>query len=142
MVAYNFSIQFAPAILARVKRGTIRMPGRRRHARPGETIQLYTGLRTKAAQLLGHARCGNATPIIINTVAQRLDFLPDGAPQYALIHPGDLHAFAQGDGFATWADMIAWFRSTYPGKDIIEGVHIGWGASFVPHPSQPAAVVR
>ncbi|MEJ0016825.1 MAG: ASCH domain-containing protein [Acetobacteraceae bacterium] len=48
MVAYSFKRDFAAPILAGIKRQTIRAD-RRRHARPGEVLQLYTGMRTKHA---------------------------------------------------------------------------------------------
>ena len=47
VVALNFKQQFIPPILSGAKRQTIRAIGRRRHAIPGETLQLYTGMRTK-----------------------------------------------------------------------------------------------
>lgn len=46
MVAYNFQARFAAAIEAGEKAITIRSIGRRRHARNGERLQLYTGQRT------------------------------------------------------------------------------------------------
>jgi hypothetical protein len=46
VVAYSFRQQFRPPILAGTKRQTIRAD-RKRHARPGEQLQLYTGMRTR-----------------------------------------------------------------------------------------------
>ncbi len=46
MVAYSFDRRFVPAIVSGAKRQTIRAH-RARHARPGETLQLYTGMRTR-----------------------------------------------------------------------------------------------
>jgi hypothetical protein len=74
MVAYSFKKQFIAPILSGVfgvaaglplppgenyfpKRQTIRAIGKRRHARPGEMIQLYTAMRTKQCRKLGEARC-------------------------------------------------------------------------------------
>jgi hypothetical protein len=47
MVAYGFKWQFASPIRDGIKRHTIRLP-RKRHARPGEALQLYVGMRTKS----------------------------------------------------------------------------------------------
>ena len=49
MVAYSFKKRFVPKIEDRSKSQTIRSErtGRTRHARPGERIQLYFGMRTK-----------------------------------------------------------------------------------------------
>ena len=46
MVAYSFKSQFEEPIVAREKRQTVR-GFRKRHARPGEPIQLYVGMRTR-----------------------------------------------------------------------------------------------
>lgn len=46
MVAYSFRPLFVPQIQAGLKRQTIRAH-RRRHARPGEPVQIYTGMRTR-----------------------------------------------------------------------------------------------
>jgi hypothetical protein len=51
MVAYSFNRRFVPAIESGIKSQTIRAP-RRRHARPGEWLQLYTGMRTKSCRLI------------------------------------------------------------------------------------------
>lgn len=52
MPAYNFRKQFAPLVESGQKRQTIRTIGKRRHARAGEPLQLYTGQRTKACRKL------------------------------------------------------------------------------------------
>ncbi len=44
------------------KRTTIRKPGR---AKPGDTLYLYTGLRTKRCQKLGEVLCLFVTPIFV-----------------------------------------------------------------------------
>lgn len=52
---------FTPAEV-RPKRTTIRRPGR---ARPGDTLYLYTGQRTKACRKLGEVLCLAVTPVKI-----------------------------------------------------------------------------
>jgi len=56
MVAYSFKAQFREPILAGTKRQTIRAD-RKRHARLGEALQLYTGMRTRQCKLIGRATC-------------------------------------------------------------------------------------
>lgn len=51
MVAYSFDRRFVEQIEMGFKRQTIRAP-RRRHARVGEALQLYTAMRTKACRLI------------------------------------------------------------------------------------------
>jgi hypothetical protein len=46
MVAYSFAPQFIDTIRSGTKCQTIRPIGKRRHARTGEPVQLYTGMRT------------------------------------------------------------------------------------------------
>ncbi len=52
MVAYNFTASMASKVAGRTKNQTIRPLGRKRHARPGEAVQLYTGMRTKHCRKL------------------------------------------------------------------------------------------
>ena len=56
MGLYNFKKRFAPFVLDGSKRHTIR--AKRAHPdKPGNPVHLYTGLRTKAAKLLGRSIC-------------------------------------------------------------------------------------
>ena len=63
MVAYNFKEQFANLVASGEKCQTIRAIGKRRHVKSGETIQLYSGLRTKQCRKLGDAVCVSAQDI-------------------------------------------------------------------------------
>lgn len=66
MVAYNFQSQFVEAIRNGSKSHTIRRNGKRRHARPGESLQLYSGMRTKACKkIITDPECVAAIPISI-----------------------------------------------------------------------------
>jgi hypothetical protein len=51
MVAYNFKKQFVLLVETGKKQQTIRSL-RKRHIKPGEAMQLYTGMRTKACRKL------------------------------------------------------------------------------------------
>ncbi|MEO0589083.1 MAG: ASCH domain-containing protein [Pseudomonadota bacterium] len=51
MVAYSFKKQFGEPIVSGEKCQTVRAP-RKRHARVGEPVQLYVGMRTKACRKL------------------------------------------------------------------------------------------
>lgn len=73
MVAYSFRPRFVDRIVAGLepgelmpgmKRQTVRAP-RARHARPGEVLQLYTGMRTRQCQHLGNARCVAVEPVVL-----------------------------------------------------------------------------
>jgi hypothetical protein len=108
------------------KRQTIRPVGKRRHARPGETLQLYTGMRTKQCKSIGVAKCTEVHPIEI-----RFDdvvfwvILPASSTRAARIKGDKLEEFARADGFADSADMAAFWRAEH-GSGIFKGVLIRW----------------
>lgn len=137
MVAYSFKRRFAEPIQAGLepgplvtgmKRQTIRAH-RKRHARPGETVQLYTGMRTRHCLLLGVGVCAAVVPI-------RLIL----RPPYALIvdgivrHQGTdaetlmgLDGFARLDGFPDgWEEMRAFWAASHPLTTAFDGVLIRW----------------
>lgn len=64
MGLYNFQERFSAAILAGEKRHTIRAI-RANPDEPGDTMHLYTGLRTKNSRLLGRASCVRRYDIVI-----------------------------------------------------------------------------
>ncbi len=120
MPAYNFKKQFVAPILLGLgrpdpeaifrapgmvpKRQTIRAIGKRRHARPGETIQLYTGMRTRQCQAIGIATCVSVHPIDIYLQS---DTIHVGKIQERETFTGAkrLDEFAHRDGFASWREM-------------------------------------
>ena len=132
MVAYSFKRRFVAPIKVGLgihvahepgdahvytpKRQTIRAIGKRRHARAGETLQLYTAMRTKQCQKIGEATCVYVMPISIDVLKTKLKFSD---------FVTDADAFARADGFDCAADMHAfWLKEHGPGK--FEGVLIRW----------------
>lgn len=116
MVAYSFQKQFEKPIVDGLKPHTLRNE-RKRHARPGEEVQLYVGMRTKHCRLLGRATCKAITPI-------RIDFkrcaIRIGAR--GTIHGIQrLDAFAVTDGFADWAGMRAFWMKEHGKKKQADG---------------------
>lgn len=91
------------------KRQTIRSVGKRRHARPGETLQLYYAMRTKACRKIGEARCTSVAGIRIWINEGRVSV--DDYP--ALREADDLDIFAQADGFGDWADMREFWKGEH-----------------------------
>ncbi|CAA2140495.1 hypothetical protein [Hyphomicrobium sp. ghe19] len=102
MVAINFQAQFVFDIRAGVKTQTIRQTAR---CKSGDELQLYTGQRTKACELIGTATCAICEPI---TIAD--DFL---AVRHWRLPAGDAEHIAKIDGFASLAAMRDWFRERY-----------------------------
>lgn len=138
MVAYSFKPSFVPLIEAGIKQQTIRLD-RKRHARPGESLQLFTGPRMQPRRI-GGALC--------QAVRQaRLDFAGDRVQlddAIEILGDTELNAFATRDGFGDsragippWEFMARWWAMTHPDQPVFSGVLIDWGATFAP----PAALV-
>jgi hypothetical protein len=121
LVAYSFQSRFAEKIISGAKRQTIRSIGKRRHARPGETLQLYTGMRTRQCRKIGEAVCSRVNSIKIFFDPPRV-VIDDWAPCEL---PDELEAFAQSDGFENWADMEAFWNDAH-GLEPFAGVLIQW----------------
>ena len=106
MVAYNFSPQFVDDIAKRRKRQTLRTTAR---ARVGDTLQLYTGQRTKDCR-----KIVDEDPVCIRTATIELN-------EDALYFDGHRQAsesaesYARFDGFESYAAMREWFLQTYDG---------------------------
>lgn len=128
MPLLGFRARFGPLILDGSKRQTIRAPRKdlRPHAREGQTLYLYTGLRTKNARKLGEACCLGVDDVRLNlqrdsaTVISVRGVMP-------IVGPADLDAFAQRDGLADWADMKAIFAELHGDMPEFNGVMIRWG---------------
>ena len=103
MVAYNFQPRFAEAVASGEKRQTIRREGKRIHADRGDTVHLFTGMRTKNCRKLGEAVCTRSTYCAI-----RADGITTGD-----FPAMDLDKFAKADGFDDFNDMKKWFRDTH-----------------------------
>jgi hypothetical protein len=124
MVAYSFKPRFADAIRAGLKCQTIRAD-RKRHARPGEALQLFTGMRTQhCRRLLPDQTC---TAVMKVEIAFRFDgriigITTDGVAVHNLEH------FARRDGFYGIEDMSAFWAATHPekGPRVWHGVLIEW----------------
>jgi uncharacterized protein YqfB (UPF0267 family) len=118
MVAYSFKAQFAEPILAGTKGGTIRAD-RRRHARPGEELQLYTAMRTKQCRLVARKECLAVVSIMLD-FRRRIFTLDDAS--FVGMEPAELDALARFDGFASFDEMASFWTDV----DHFEGWHIRW----------------
>lgn len=72
MVAYSFKPRFADPILSKLKRHTLRND-RKRHARPGERIQLYVSQRHPSGFRLGEATCTGVLRLRISFDQRRVE---------------------------------------------------------------------
>ena len=126
MVAYSFNRRFAQAIVDWRKTHTIRAARgpKGRHARPGERVQLYVGMRTKYCQKLL-----DPDPVCVGVDA--IMILMDETEILAIcinniyLHTQELHAFARSDGFKDLKDMHAFWLKEHGARNF-NGVIIKW----------------
>lgn len=118
MVAYSFNPRFIEPIRQGIKTQTIRAYGLRRHARPGELLQLYTGMRTvHCTRILPDTPCLDVMPIRITFEEGAIRKVwTDAIPVL------DIDAFAIRDGFSDAVDMCAFWRQHHP-ETVHEGFH-------------------
>ena len=122
MVAYNFQRRFAPPIVDGRKTQTIRA-ARRRHARPGEALQLFHGMRsTNCVKIIPDPLCIKVEPLHIQM---------DAEGKFVEVQVGgglveDLDAFALSDGFESLADMEGFWVMSHGLLHRFCGVLIGW----------------
>lgn len=126
MVAYGFQKRFAPSIEDGTKVHTIRADTRR-HARPGEGMQLYVGMRTKHCRLIGAPICESVVPV-------QMMFCRRGGAEIRVgnqdVASALLDVFARADGFADLADMASFWWATHLPKAgdtlVFRGVLLQW----------------
>jgi hypothetical protein len=129
MVAYSFKSRFASPILLGLEPGPLEPGGKRqtiradrkRHARPGEEIQIYTGMRTSSCHLLGRVICADVSAICLSLGAS-----PSvGIGGAILCTAAELDAFAREDGFADWTDLAQFWASEHQ-TTLFHGILIRW----------------
>lgn len=120
MVAYSFQQRFRESILAGTKRQTIRSE-RKRHARAGEALQLYTGMRTRQCSLILRTVCLDVAPVRLRF--NRGAVVLSGVE---ITDPRDLDDFARADGFQDWRDLFTYWGVMHPQAVVFDGVLIRW----------------
>jgi len=133
MPAYSFQERFIPMILDGSKDHTIRKDraGRSRHAKPGNRLYLYYGMRTKYCRKIGEAICSHVEHIEIadNSISVY------GDDYCFMLSPDACNEFAWSDGFrpdgstidhpdGAFDLMLRWWRQTH--KLPFHGVVIYW----------------
>ncbi|MEO1399648.1 MAG: ASCH domain-containing protein [Cyanobacteria bacterium J06635_1] len=121
MVAYNFKKQFVPFIRSGAKKHTIRAIGKRRHARPGEALQLYCGQRTAQCFkiLNGDPECIRTAQFVLYSAPEGIVWQLDGVT----LDEAQRTELARNDGFQNAEQMFEFFRNRLP----FEGMLIEWG---------------
>ncbi len=127
MPALNFKAEFADLVEYGEKTQTVRAPRKdgRPHCKRGDTIKLYTGMRTKNCRLLRTGTVSRVVPVRIEATEMFLNGqrLPSTIYSRDQIEQTD-NEFAEADGFESFMDMADWFRKTHGLP--FEGVVIYW----------------
>lgn len=144
MVAYSFQPMFYDALRVGLglpwdrhedppepKLHTIRAIGKRRHARPGERVQLYIRQRQPDGFLIGEGCCTRTRPILISfKTGNEHVWIPQMMPRDPRDRmEGDaLERFARSDGFKDgWRAMREFWRIHHPEVvDVFTGKIIYW----------------
>jgi len=123
MPALGFKKHLAPLVESRVKRQTIRQVWRN-PIKAGDTLYLYTGLRTKQCRKLGESICTSVREIQIQPPGGLI--VGEGIYLYGKgkLSLSESLELAAKDGFKNIHDFISFFRDQYGLP--FEGVLIEW----------------
>ena len=126
MPAFNFKAQFASDVEFGNKRQTVRAPRKdhRPHCKVGDTIKLYTGMRTKSCRLLAEATVTRISRVKIEPTCMYLNDRLVPSTFYGRDCEQTDNEFAEADGFESFMDMSKWFEDTHGLP--FEGVVIQW----------------
>jgi len=137
VVAYSFRKRFVEPIRTGSKRQTIRAD-RKRHARPGELMQLYCGMRTRGCFLIDETICDRVQSVRLsfdgNVVA--ISSLRFGSPMQEITGAKALDLFATQDGFGDWNDMRAFWREEHGDISEWRAVLLTWNPLSQAHAPQ------
>lgn len=128
MVAINFTV-FQDKILSGAKRQTIRQKAR---CKPGDTLHLYTGMRTSSCRLLGTATCTRVEAVHIFGTSERPMIVLD---KKRTLRGAPATRFALADGFESVDEFMKFFHQHYGLP--FSGYVISWNA-FTPVPDVAA----
>lgn len=127
MPAFNFKKQFADDVRYGIKRQTVRADRKdgRLHAKVGDKIKLYTGMRTKECELLAEATVTQIARVRIEPTCMYVNGKPLPASLYSRDCEQTDNEFAEADGFESFMDMADWFSAVHGLP--FEGTLIKWG---------------
>lgn len=126
MPALNFKKEFAEAVELGEKRQTVRAHRKdgRAHAKVGDAIKLYTGMRTKGCRLLASAKVTRIDKIWMDATSMKLNDRPVYSTISDRSDPPTDNEFARADGFDGFTEMACWFEGVHGLP--FEGVVIYW----------------
>ncbi len=124
MPALNFKREFAAAVESGNKRQTIRAYRKDgRDPKRGNTLYLYTGMRTKACRKLGEARCTSVREIRFerNEYGDPIAWRPHKRDGIEYLNDDRI---AKRDGFLNGFALVDWFERVHGLP--FEGLLIRW----------------
>jgi hypothetical protein len=113
MGLYNFQQRFVPLVLSGEKTHTIRAT-RANPDTPGDTLHLYTGLRTKKAKLLMRVKCAEVEEIEIKDGIFGDENHASVTIEGLRLDRSEREALARRDGFDNFEQMIQFWRGRLP----------------------------
>lgn len=135
MPALNFKAQFAPLVESGEKCQTIRAYRKdKRDPRVGDTLYLYTGMRTKQCRNLGTVRCSSVTQFKILHGFDQWVAMKQIGNVLKRFCGESADTLAIDDGFEDFAEMCTWFDKTHGLP--FEGLLIRWLQVHVPRPAR------
>ncbi len=126
MPALNFHARFANAVMALEKRQTIRVRGKRQPPKVGDSLFLYTGMRTASCRKLATVTCASVEQIMVDPDRKTVT-MPRGQPGHqfwSVLDQDEVTALALADGFACSDDFFAFFADAHGCS--ISGYLIKW----------------
>lgn len=130
MPALNFKRQFAHKIFFGTKIHTIRKP-RKSPLKKGDTLFLYTGMRTKKCQKIITSICESVNPIHLDFVDNYIH-IKGQSGVYVINKKDQLDFFAVNDGFRDWEELCGFFKHQYQ-ESLFSGELVAWKlVSLVP----------
>lgn len=122
----GFKKHFAQPIIDEEKIHTIRADVHDRW-KPGKTIHMCTGLRTKELNIFCVRQCISVQKIIIDTYHEGIGIVENGVVVFdGWLQPTEIQIFARNDGFEKLSDFWEWFRNDkHPGTHkLIHWTHL------------------
>lgn len=120
---FNFRKQFAARVKSGEKLQTIRKSRKDgRKPAPGDTLYLWTGLRTAYAKRLVTRACIECFHVYMDLESLNMRIVVSNGVR--LSH-GEADSFARLDGFENSMQMLTWFRDTYK-EESFNGFCVRW----------------
>lgn len=107
MPALSFKKEFADAVRKQQKCQTIRAT-RKNPIKVGDTLYLYTGMRTKECEKIGEVVCKSVDEIEMTVIGVRI------SGQY--LTSSEVYRLAIADGFRSPLDFLNFFKSSFKGQ--------------------------